>query len=130
MTTTMPQDLRRPHTADPARRPAAGRAVFVVPAAVSLLAGLDAALMLLGVPAPVRADRLPDVHGMVLVFGFVGTLVSLERAVALRRRAGFLAPALLGSGGLLLVSPAPLAAGQWVLLGGAGALAGVYVPLW
>jgi hypothetical protein len=130
MTTTMPQGLRRPHTADPARRPAAGRAVFVVPAAVSLLAGLDAALMLLGVPAPVRADRLPDVHGMVLVFGFVGTLVSLERAVALRQRVGFLAPALLGSGGLLLVSPAPLAAGQWILLGGAGALAGVYVPLW
>ena len=36
---------------------------------------------------------------MLLVFGFVGTLVSLERAVALRRAAGFAAPALLGLGG-------------------------------
>jgi hypothetical protein len=86
--------------------------------------------MLLGVPAPVSAARLPDVHGMLLVFGFVGTLVSLERAVALRRRPGFLAPALLGMGGLLLVSPAPLAVGQWAMLGGAVALVGVYVPLW
>ena len=33
-------------------------------------------------------------------------------------------------GGLLLVSPAPLAVGQSVLLLGAVALVGVYVPLW
>jgi hypothetical protein len=108
----------------------AGRLLFVLPAGLSLLAGLDAALMLLGVPAPVRADRLPDVHGMLLVFGFVGTLVSLERAVALRHRLGFLAPGLLGGGGLLLVSPLPLEAGQATLLLGSAALVGVYVPLW
>jgi hypothetical protein len=127
-----PADARRPEPARAARtrRQGAGRLVLALPAGVCLLAGLDAALMLLGVPAPVTAARLPDVHGMLLVFGFVGTLVSLERAVALRRRAGFLAPALLGAGGLLLVSPAPLAAGQWALLAGAAALVGVYVPLW
>ena len=112
------------------RRDGRARLVLLLPAGLSLLAGLDAALMLLGVPAPVSAARLPDVHGMLLVFGFVGTLVSLERAVALRLRPGFLAPALLGVGGLLLVSPAPLAAGQWVMLAGAAALVGVYVPLW
>jgi hypothetical protein len=67
---------------------------------------------------------------MLLVFGFVGTLVSLERAVALRRRAGFLAPGLLGAGGLLLVSPLPLEAGQGALLLGTAAMVGVYVPLW
>lgn len=106
------------------------RLALLVPGGLSLLVGLDAALMLLGVPAPVRAERLPDVHGMLLVFGFVGTLVSLERAVALGRRAGYLAPALLGAGGLLLVSPAPLEVGQTALLLGAAALVGVYVPLW
>ncbi|QNN55022.1 hypothetical protein H9L09_12575 [Nocardioides mesophilus] len=95
-----------------------------------MLAGLDAALMLLGLPAPVSTDRLPDVHGMLLVFGFVGTTIALERAVALRRPAGFAAPGLLGAGGLLLVSPAPLVLGRGVLLGGAVALVGVYVPLW
>lgn len=106
------------------------RAVFLVPAGLSLLAGLDAALMLLGAPTPVRADRLPDVHGMLLVFGFVGTLISLERAVALKHPLGFAAPALLGLGGLLLLSPAPLTVGKAVQLLGAIALVSVYVPLW
>jgi hypothetical protein len=106
------------------------RAVFLVPAGLALLAGLDAALMLLGVPAPVSADRLPQVHGMLLVFGFVGALISLERSVALGRRAGFLAPASLGLGGLLLLSPAPLALGKTVMLLGAVATVAVYVPLW
>ncbi|HJR51205.1 MAG TPA: hypothetical protein VJ794_08885 [Gemmatimonadales bacterium] len=106
------------------------RAVFLLPGGVALLAGLDAALMLLGLPTPVTTDRLPQVHGMLLVFGFVGTVVSLERAVALRRRAGFLAPALLGVGGLASVSAAPLPVGKALLLAGAVALALVYVPLW
>ncbi|MGZ4493806.1 MAG: hypothetical protein ACXVWU_03830 [Nocardioides sp.] len=112
----------------PRRR--APRAVLLVPAVVSLVAGLDAALLLLGVRAPVTSDRLPDVHGMVMVLGFVGTLIALERAVALGRRAGFAAPALLGLGGLLLVSPAPLVAGRVALVLGGAALVGVYVPLW
>ncbi|HET6166914.1 MAG TPA: hypothetical protein VFE07_08805 [Marmoricola sp.] len=112
------------------RRTPVARVALMALAGLCLLVGLDAGLMLLGAPTPVRTQRLPDVHGMLLVFGFVGTLVSVERAVALRDRRGFLAPALLGVGGLLLVSPAPLALGQWVLLAGAAALVAVYVPLW
>jgi hypothetical protein len=106
------------------------RTVLLLPAGLALLAGLDAALLLLGLPAPVTADRLPQVHGVLLVLGFVGTLIALERAVALRRPAGFLAPAGLGLGGLLLLSPAPLPVGTAVQLGGAAALLGVYVGLW
>ena len=118
------------HQGRPGRRPPAWRIALLLPAGLALVAGLDAALLLLGVPAPVRTDRLPEVHGMLLVLGFVGTLVSAERAVALGHRAGFLAPALLGSGGLLLVSPAPLIAGRLLLLAGAAALTAVYLPLW
>ena len=106
------------------------RAAFLLPAVLALLAGLDAALMLLGLRAPVTVDRLPDVHGMLLVLGFVGTVVALERAVALRHPAGFAAPAALGLGGLLLLSPAPLLAGRVALCLGTLALVGVYVPLW
>ncbi|HEU4512989.1 MAG TPA: hypothetical protein VFR87_07775 [Nocardioidaceae bacterium] len=106
------------------------RLPFLLPGGIALLAGLDAALMLIGLPAPVTADRLPDVHGMLLVLGFVGTLISLERSVALARAAGYLAPALLGAGALLLVSPAPLVLGKGMLVAGATALVGVYVPLW
>jgi hypothetical protein len=92
--------------------------------------GLDAALLLLGLPAPLTSDRLPEVHGVLLVLGFVGTLIALERAVALGRPAGYASPALLGVGGLLLATPAPLAAARTALLLGAAALVLVYVPLW
>jgi hypothetical protein len=121
-----------PRTEPAARRREHGlrRLPFLLPGGVALLAGLDAAMMLLGLPAPVSASRLPDVHGMLLVLGFVGTLISLERAVALGRRPGYLAPGLLGAGALLLVSPAPLWAGRGLLLAGAAALVGIYVPLW
>jgi len=106
------------------------RVPFLLPGGIALIAGLDAALMLLGLPAPVSAARLPEVHGMLLVLGFVGTLIALERAVALGRPAGYLAPGLLGLAALLLVSPAPLAAGRGVLVAGTVALVAVYVPLW
>jgi hypothetical protein len=118
----------------PRRRGAArgglGRAAFLAPAAIALLAGLDAALLLLGLPAPVDTQRLPHVHGMLLVLGFVGTLIALERAVALRRRPALAAPVLLGAGGMLLLAPVPLRTGKTVLLLGAAALVAVYVPLW
>ncbi|HET8604436.1 MAG TPA: hypothetical protein VFM09_10935 [Marmoricola sp.] len=114
----------------PTRRKTPPRTGLLLPAGVALLAGLDAALLLLGVPAPVSTDRLPEVHGMLMAIGFVGTLVCLERSVALGRPAGYLAPALLGVGSLLLLSPAPLVAGRAVLLAGMVAMCGVYVPLW
>lgn len=114
----------------PSRATAVRRVGFLLPAGVALLAGLDAALMLLGLPAPVSAERLPVVHGMLLVLGFVGTLIALERGVALRHPAGFAAPVGLGLGGLLLISPVPLTAGRAALCVGALALVGVYVPLW
>jgi len=105
------------------------RLVFLVPAGVALLAGLDAGLLMLGLPVPVTTARLPDAHGMVMVLGFVGTVIALERAVAPRHPAGFAAPSLLGVGGLLVTSSAPLQLGQVALTAGAAALVAVYVPL-
>ncbi len=106
------------------------RVALLALAGVALLGGLDAALMLLDLPAPVRVDRLPEVHGMLLVLGFVGTVIALERAVALRRPLGFVAPALLGLGALVTLSPAPLVVGRSLLTTGAAALVGLYLPLW
>ena len=108
----------------------AHRVALLLPSAAALLLGLDAALMLLGLPAPLRLERLPEVHGVLLVLGFVGTLVALERAVALGRWWGYLAPAALGVGGLLLVTSAPDAVTGVLLLIGAASLVAVYVPLW
>jgi hypothetical protein len=86
--------------------------------------------LLLGLPAPVTAERLPDVHGMLMVLGFLGTLISLERATACRHRAAYTAPVLLGLGAVLLLSPAPLVAARTMLVAGAGALVALYIPLW
>lgn len=105
------------------------RAVFLLPAGVALLAGLDAALLLLGLAAPVEAARLGDLHGMLMVVGFLGTLIALERAVALRQPWGYAAPGLLGTGALALLSPAPETLGKVLLIDGALAFAAVYVAL-
>ena len=99
-------------------------------AGAALVLGADAGLELLGVPFVRLSPRLPEAHGFLLVLGFVGALVALERAVALRRRAGFAAPLLLGTGALLLVTPAPPAVGRALLVAGGSALGLVYVALW
>lgn len=112
------------------RRPG-WRLIWILPAGLALLAGLDAALLLLGLPAPVSGARLPQVHGALMVFGFVGTLIALERATALGRWYGFLAPGLLGAGVVaLLVDAVPLIAAKAVVAVGMAAFTLVYVPLW
>jgi len=104
--------------------------VLLLPGGIALLLGLDAALLLLGLPAPLTTARLPDIHGVLLVLGFVGTLVSAERAVALRRWWGFSAPIALGAGAIALLSPLPIEAGKALLLVGTLAQLGVYAALW
>ncbi|MGL5248413.1 MAG: hypothetical protein ACRC8U_09485, partial [Brooklawnia sp.] len=66
-------------------RTARGRLVLLALGGASLLAGLDAALLLVGVWAPVDSDRLPGLHGIVMVLGFLGTVIALERAQSLGR---------------------------------------------
>lgn len=106
------------------------RLLFMVPAGAALLLGLNAGLQLLGADAPLKIERFPQVHGMLLVLGFVGTVIALERSVALNRGWGYASPALLGVAGLVLVSPAPLWIGKTLLLAGTIAMTLVYLPLW
>lgn len=121
-------------TTQPTTRPVMSRGgvrlLFLVPGAFCLLAGLDAALVLLGLPAPVDTSRLPVVHGPLLVFGFIGTVIALERAVAVRRAWAFASPAFLGVGGILLVTPVPLVVGQCLLAAGSAVLLLIYAAIW
>lgn len=71
-------------------------------AIVALLAALWAGLLRLGWAWPVLRPALPAAHGPLMVSGFLGTLISLERAIALHRPGAFLAPLFTGIGGLLL----------------------------
>ena len=104
------------------------RTWLLLPAGVSLLAGLDAALLLLEVPAPVDAAHLPTAHGILMVLGFLGTLISLERAVALRSPWAYAAPALLGAGGVMLAA-GPRLLGQALLIDGLVAFLAIAVLL-
>lgn len=106
------------------------RALLLLPGGFALLAGLDAALILLGLPAPVQTVRLGEVHGIVLVLGFVGTVIALERAVAAGRRTGYLAPAALGAGAILLVAGAPRILSDLMIFAGTLGLLGLYLVLW
>ena len=56
------------------------------------MAGLDAALLRLNLPAPVTGAHLAALHGPLMLAGFLGTVISLERAVAARRRWAWVAP--------------------------------------
>ncbi len=106
------------------------RLVFLIPGGLSLLLGLNAALQLLGVWAPLSFARLGELHAPLMVFGFVGTLVLLERAVAARRAWGFASPALLGLGSLALLAPLPDAVGKAMIGTGFVVLLGVYLVIW
>ncbi|MDO5677773.1 MAG: hypothetical protein Q4G35_09755 [Propionibacteriaceae bacterium] len=99
-------------------------------AGFSLLAGLNAGLLRLGVWAPVDSDRLADIHGPVMVLGFMGTLISLERAQALRHALAYLAPALLGLGSLTLLVGAPISLGKLLLFDGGLAFFVLTIALW
>lgn len=106
------------------------RLVFLIPGGLALLLGLDAALLLLGVWAPLSSAEVAALHAPLMVFGFVGTLVVLERAVAARRGWGFASPALLGLGSLVLLSPLPAAVGKSMIALGFVVLLAVYLVIW
>lgn len=108
----------------------AWRVPLLMLAFVSLFSGLAAGLARLGWPFPDPVSELAVLHGPLMASGFFGTVISLERAVALARRWGYLGPLLTGLGaaaGILGVTfaaaPILVSAGSTVLL---AASIGVY----
>ncbi|MCW3844788.1 hypothetical protein ONA70_32385 [Micromonospora yasonensis] len=97
---------------------------------VALLAGLYAALLLLGLPLPAPRAPLEQVHGPLLVLGFVGTLIALERAVALGARWALLAPGCSAAGGVALLLTGPSHPARLLLMLAAVLLLLVYRQLW
>ncbi len=96
---------------------------------ILLLAAIWAGLLRMGWSWPVLRPLLPALHGPLMISGFLGTLISLERAVALQKRWLYLAPILSGLGGFLLLTGAPLALGQWLIILGSLGLFLLFVLL-
>lgn len=85
-----------------AARTPKGRLLLLALAGASVLMGLDAALVRLGALAPLAEPELGSIHGPLMIYGFLGTAICLERAVALQtgpdRRAAWAYAAPLASG--------------------------------
>lgn len=85
-------------------------------ALVALFAGLWGGLLRLGLEVPTDVVNAMVVHGPLMTFGFLGTLISLERAVALGRAFAYAAPLGAGSGALLALVQAPGSLGPALIL--------------
>ncbi len=96
------------------------RAPLLLLGMLSLLSGLAGGLARVGWALPhVPADAVV-LHGALMLAGFLGTLISLEKAVAVQRGFGYAAPVLIGAGSLWLTAGGSAAAGRAaVALGGA-----------
>lgn len=62
----------------------------------ALLGALWGGLLRIGWNWPLLHPPLPMAHGPLMVGGFLGTLISLERAVALNRRWAYAGPYVVG----------------------------------
>jgi hypothetical protein len=69
----------------------------------ALLLGLLTGLFRLGWNLHVINATLPPFHGPLMVSGFLGTLIGLERTVALKHRWSYIVPLLSGIGALALI---------------------------
>jgi len=105
--------------------PVAWRIPLLVLGLLSMLAGVGAGLQRLGWAVPLPHDALATVHGPLMVAAFFGTVIGLERAVALGKRWGFAAPAACGLGGIALIAGFPPVAALTLTTGGAALLAAV-----
>ncbi|MEP6721215.1 MAG: hypothetical protein ABJA77_07215 [Variovorax sp.] len=101
------------------------RVVFGALVGVSLVGGVAGGLWRLGVALPdplsfAWTGQVLMVHAALMICGFLGTVIGIERAVAIKHRAALLAPLASGAGALCLVL-GQQAAGAW--LGVAAAVA-------
>jgi hypothetical protein len=127
---------RRPASAPPATGFTAARrkrARWVPPlmavAVVLLIGGLWEGLVYLGLPLAAGQHSLHVDHGPLMVLGFLGTLIALERAVALGAAWAYLAPAGAAAGGLAVICNAPNGVGQAVVTFGGVMLVAIFVAV-
>jgi hypothetical protein len=87
-------------------RPAA-RVPLLILGMLSLVGGVLAGLARLDWSMPPVAAAAAGWHGALMIAAFLGTVISLERAVALGRGWAYLAPAAAGIGGVALLAGGP-----------------------
>lgn len=130
----------------PQQRVARSRLPLMALAGLSLLAALWAGLVRMGWQWPSAGLFPAGQHGAFMVSGFLGTLISLERAVALRQnqrdsapgadrprydtRLYYLGPALAGLGSLALLIGVPVVVGRAAITLGALGLVLIFLVIY
>jgi hypothetical protein len=106
-----------------------GRLPFLAPAIISLAAATWAGLARLDLPVATPPGSLITNHGPLMVSGFLGTLIGLERAVALGRPWAYAAPLLSGAGALWVLFFADSFPGQVATTLGSLAVVAIFATL-
>jgi hypothetical protein len=96
-----------------------GRLAVLALGGVALVGALAGGVARLGRELPAPAP-LVALHGPLMVAGFLGTVIGLERAVALGRRWAYVAPLASGLGALMLVVGTP--GGAWLMMLGSAVM--------
>lgn len=109
-------------SARPTNLPVAARLPLLLAGFAALIVGVLAGLWRLAWPVPALAAGAP--HGVLMLCAFFGTLIGLERAVALGERRAYAGPLCSALGAVLTLAGAPtLPAALLFLAGGAGLVA-------
>lgn len=99
------------------------RLAFAGLVAAALLAGIAGGLVRAGVAVPVAAPAVVG-HAFLMICAFMGTVIGIERAVAVKHAAAFAGPLVSGTAGLVALGGAPAAA-AWLAAVAALAFVGV-----
>lgn len=107
----------------------ATRLPLIAAGMAALLAGMWAGLLRLGWGLPAVRPTFINDHGPLMVAGFLGTLISVERAVALGRPWAFASPLLTAIGALGMIAGLPEWAPPAVMVAGGLALVTVVTAI-
>jgi hypothetical protein len=105
------------------------RFLLLLTSLLLLMLGLSAGLTRLGWSWAWAPPALAGIHGPLMICGFLGTLICLERAVALGRWWGYAAPLLTGVGTLGLVAGVPARFSSSLIAIGSLALVFIFIAI-
>lgn len=108
---------------------AKGHIPLMILAGLMLLVGLWAGLVRLGWNLPQPGAGLAGLHGPVMIGGFLGTLIGLERAMAVDSVWAYGAPAFAALGALALLAGFTPLVGQLLILFGSLILVAIFARL-
>lgn len=93
---------------------------LLVLAAIGLLSGLYSGLIRLGLLSTAEPAVSPIAHGPLMINGFLGTLIGLERAAALEHKWAYSAPVFMAASTILLLIGFPVPSNWALIIGSVG----------